>query len=109
MRRKDSINTFMKIHVYRDGGGHGEGEKSHTAIMEHQLSSVEQLISQRIDIQRLREEEANALKEENYEAAEQLNKKLEEMTVLSEWDIAGKGLNTVSKEREREREMLSMC
>ena len=100
--------------MYRNGSGCEEGEKSHAAIMEHQLSSVEQLVSQRIDIRRLREEEAKALKEENYEAAELLNKKLEEMTILSEWDIAGNGLNTVSvqregrgeggRERERERE-----
>jgi cysteinyl-tRNA synthetase len=85
--------------VCRDGVGGGEGEKSHTATMEHQLSSVEQLVSQRVDIRRLREEEENALKEENYEAADQLNKKLEEMTVLSEWDIAGRGLSTVSRKR----------
>ena len=72
--------------------------------MEHHLSSVEQLVSQRIDIRRLREEAENALKEENYEAAEQLNKKLEEMTILSEWDIAERGLSTVSDQKERERE-----
>ena len=94
----------MAICTYRDGSGYGEGEKSHAAIMEHQLSSVEQLVSQRVDIQRLREEEAMALKEENYEAAELLNKKLEQMTILSEWDIAGNGLSTVSEQREgRER------
>ena len=104
MRKKDSINQFTVVVVCRDGAGGGEGEKSHTATMERQLNSVEQLVSQRTDIRRLREEEENALKEENYEAAEQLNKKLEEMTVLSEWDIAGRGLSTVSDQRERERE-----
>lgn len=64
--------------------------------MERQLNSVEQLINQRVEIQRLKEEEAKALSDEDYELAEQLSKKLEQMTLLSEWDIAGNGLNTVS-------------
>ena len=81
----------------RDGSAHGEGEKSHGKIMEYQLSSVEQLISQRVEIQRLKEEEAKALNDEDYELAEQLSKKLEQMALLSEWDIAGNGLNAVSE------------
>lgn len=91
------VAILHKFLMYREGGGCGEGEKSHSAIMEHELGSVEQLVGQRTDIRRLRDEEANALMEENYEEAEILNKKLEEMTVLSEWDIAGKGLGTVSE------------
>ena len=69
--------------------------------MERQLSSVEQLISQRVEIQRLKEEEAKALSDEDYVRAEQLSKKLEQMVLLSEWKIAGNGLNAVSQ-RERD-------
>ena len=82
--------------MFRDGGVHGEGEEGQSAIIECQLRSVEQLITQRVEIQRLKVEEAKALNDEDYELSEQLSKKLEQMTLLSEWDIAENGLNAVS-------------
>ena len=83
----------------RDGEGSSAsgGEQNHTHIVQRELSSVELLISQRSKVQRLKAEEANALAEEDYELAEQLSKQLEEMALVSEWNIADTGLKAVSQ------------
>ena len=77
----------------RDGEG---AEQNHTQVIEHELSSVELLIKQRSEVQKLRAEEAKALTDEDYELAEQLSKKLEQIDLVSEWNIAETGLNAVS-------------
>ena len=64
--------------------------------MEHELASIESLIKQRSEVQRLKSDEAKALAEEDYELAEKLNRELEKMTVTSEWRIVENGLQAVS-------------
>ena len=64
--------------------------------MEHELTSIESLIKQRSEVQRLKSDEAKALAEEDYELAEQLNRELEKMALTSEWKIVENGLQAVS-------------
>lgn len=90
------LGTLLCYHycvTIRDGEG---AEQNHTQVIEHELSSVELLIKQRSEVQKLRAEEAKALTDEDYELAEQLSKKLEQIDLVSEWNIAETGLNAVS-------------
>ena len=81
---------------YREGGASNGKEQSHSDVIEKELSSLELLIRQRSEVQRLKEDETKALADEDYELAEQLSKQLERITLVSEWDSAENGLKTVS-------------
>lgn len=71
-------------------------KKDYSQVIERELSSAELLIKRRVEMQRLKAEEAKALTDEDYDLAEQLSKQLEQMALLSEWNIAESGLKAVS-------------
>ena len=81
---------------YREGETSNEREQSHTNVVEKELSSLERLIRQRSEVQRLKVDEAKALADEDYELAEQLSKQFEQIALVSEWDSAENGLKAVS-------------
>ena len=80
---------------YRDGGGVSGREHSHAEVIEQELSLIELLIKQRSEVHRLKADEAKALADEDYDLAEQLSKQLEQMALVSEWDMAKNGLRAV--------------
>ena len=81
--------------VLRDGDV-DNGKESHAHIVDQELASIESLIKQRSEVQKLKSDEAQALAEEDYELAEELSRQLERRELLSEWTVVSKGLGAVS-------------